>query len=200
MAKKKTQARLFFAVELSPKIQTQLLACQQQLSSLDAVVVKAENLHLTLCFLGNTANDQLQNIIDNFQAVALPSFEISLDQLTYWPKPSILAAEASSNPDNSLTKLKQLIEKQLTDMQIFNFDKQAFKPHITLFRQLQQPPETCLNFYLQAEKIQQKKQTMKVESISLMQTISRAGGYYYQTLAEWPLKNSTSIKQQLLGR
>lgn len=184
----KNQFRLFFAVELEPAIKTYLLNTQHHLTEVVAKPVAAENFHITLSFLGNTAEKRLEQIIDNFQPLALEPFTVALEDLIYWPKPKILACSIEDDRQ-SLAECKKLLEKQLSKIGHFQFDKRQYTPHITLFRQVDTPNKESL----------QLSATIKVEQISLMASMNSRTGIYYDIIESWRLRHP-SIKQQLIGR
>jgi RNA 2',3'-cyclic 3'-phosphodiesterase len=181
------QYRLFFAVELSPDIQTQLLSLQHRYLELKARPIPADNLHITLNFLGDVSEKKLESILDNFRAPPFGPFEVLTSQLVYWPKPGILAVSID-DPQTQLNQCKKHIDEQLSQIDFFQLDKKTYVPHITLFRNVEQPPKT---FFAIAASI-------KASAVSLMVSQNSRNGVYYQTVESWPLKNP-NIKHQLTG-
>jgi len=187
MAKEKKLNRLFFAVELSSLLKTQLLTFQDSFSELDAVAVPADNFHITLSFLGNVTERQLENLLDSIEPLPIPAFEVSTCDLIYWPKPAVMALSLN-DANNQLLNCKNAIEKQLTQLNFFSFDKKDYLPHITLFRQVEPPVRENLSF----------NKDIKINRVSLILSHKTKYGIQYQSIESWPLQNP-SIKQQLLG-
>lgn len=182
----KNQFRLFFAIDLEPAVKTYLLNVQHQLSEVVAKPVPAENFHITLSFLGDTSERQLEQILDNFQPLQIKPFSVDLNDLIYWPKPKILAC--SIDDQQLLTQCKKSLESQLSQIGHFRFDKRQYTPHVTLFRQVEVPCKDNQTF----------SASIAVERINLMVSMSSKSGVYYDTIESWALRHP-SIKQQLLG-
>jgi 2'-5' RNA ligase len=179
--------RLFFAVDLSSNDKKKLMTIQGSIADINATPVPPENFHITLSFLGNATERQLESILDNFQPLPINRFTIGLNDLIFWPKPAILALSIK-DIDKHLLACKKQIEKQLTQNNFFSFDKKDFVPHITLFRQVESPPG----------KNQLYDYQITVKTISLMASEMTTHGVRYHTLEAWPLQ-PLSIKQQMLG-
>ncbi|MCW8999116.1 MAG: RNA 2',3'-cyclic phosphodiesterase, partial [Kangiellaceae bacterium] len=118
----KGKFRLFFAIELSPAVQTQLLEFQSSIELEQAKPVPAENFHITLSFLGDTNEKKLEAIIDNFVSPEISPFILTTQDLVYWPKPKV-ACLSVGDPKNHLVNCKQQIEKQLNSIGLRHFDK-----------------------------------------------------------------------------
>ena len=119
-----TSIRLFFALDARAQAEP-LLAIQQQwlqaIASTTAPVrgtsqpasqpspVSAENLHLTLLFLGHQPTSQIpllsQQASQVVEALALPPFAIRLDRLGLFPKARV-AWMAPSQPPERLLQLE----------------------------------------------------------------------------------------------
>lgn len=183
----KGKFRLFFAIELSSAIQTQLLEFQSSIELEQANPVPAENFHITLSFLGDTNEKQLETIMDNFVSPEISPFTLTTQALVYWPKPKV-ACISVEDAENQLAMCKKQIEKQLNSFGLRHFDKKSFSPHITLFRQVEIPPKE--NLPINAK--------LKVSHLSLLCSRQSRNGVYYELVEEWPLVGS--IKHQLTGK
>lgn len=184
---KSTQHRLFFAVDLASSIKTQLIQLQDTHQEIEGRPVAAENFHITLSFLGNTSDKQLETILDGICPLTQPAFEVSTEDSFYWPRPSIIAV-AVNDEHNRLLKCKKQLEHQLSQLNFFSFKKQQYQPHITLFRSVETPPRQAIKF----------NQTIQVDHVSLMLSENTRNGVRYTSLEQWQLQ-APSIKQQLLG-
>ena len=183
----KTQYRLFFAVELSPQVKTQLLGLQHRYSDLDARPVPAENFHITLNFLGSVNEKKLELILDHFTDLSLNPFQIKAGPLIYWPKPKILA-QSIVDTQQQLLLCKKTIDSQLAQIDFFQKEKQTFEPHVTLFRGVEQPPAEFLDCHWQLE----------VNAVSLMASNNNRNGVFYQTVESWSIQDP-DIKRRLTG-
>ncbi|WP_185964378.1 RNA 2',3'-cyclic phosphodiesterase [Aliikangiella marina] len=189
--------RLFFAIELEPNIKSKLLTIQDRVLDVNGTAVPGENFHITLSFLGKVAERELESILDGlsvslhageaFSDVQVSPFSVTLNQLTYWPKPKIIAA-LIDDQSQGLGRLKKSIESVLTSIGHFQFDRKSYKPHVTLFRHVDEPPKHLADLEL----------TVAVKRFSLLESVQGRHGVNYHMIESWPLKQS-SIKQQLLG-
>ena len=94
----------------------------------------AENLHLTLAFIGNVTASRAQQLreIGAVAAAAVPPFTLTLDRLGAFHKQGIAWAGPSS-PDASLARLARALGDQLGAAG-FELEQRAFHPHVTLVR------------------------------------------------------------------
>ena len=128
--------RLFFA--LWPSATTQ----QQWLSSTDSLIkplggkqVPANNLHLTLHFLGEidgSRTSTLQRMVDRLQP---QDIILRFDKIECWRKADLACLRASHEPPALINLVNQL-GKGLQQAG-FTVEKRAFKAHVTLARRLQ---------------------------------------------------------------
>ncbi|TQV87689.1 RNA 2',3'-cyclic phosphodiesterase [Aliikangiella coralliicola] len=181
------QYRLFFAIDLSPSTKTTLIDFQDSITDIEARPVPGSNFHITLSFLGNLPEKKLELLLDGIQPIQQVPFEVTLKDLFYWPKPKIMALSID-DPGQNLINCKKQIENQVSNLGYFQFDKRQYRPHLTLFRKVEQMPEE--NFCIDAK--------IKVSEVSLMLSETGKSGIYYQSLETWPLQG-LSIKQKLLG-
>ena len=186
-----TSIRLFFALDARAQAEP-LLAIQQQwlqaIASTTAPVrgtsqpasqpspVSAENLHLTLLFLGHQPTSQIpllsQQASQVVEALALPPFAIRLDRLGLFPKARV-AWIAPSQPPEPLLQLETRLRAALTAVGI-GVEERPYRPHVTLLRKCQaattaevSPVELCAN------------------ALHLYESRSTPEGVRYLQLASW---------------
>jgi RNA 2',3'-cyclic 3'-phosphodiesterase len=101
----------------------------------EARAVAAEDLHLTLVFLGSLCERSEAEVL---QAIGpAPSLvPVSLDRLAYWPGPRVLCAAASVAAD--LERIVTLLRERLVAAG-FAVDEKSFQPHVTLARKVRLP-------------------------------------------------------------
>jgi 2'-5' RNA ligase len=125
--------RLFFALWPDAKTRSSLAATAGQLKkACGGRSPPAENLHLTLAFLGHVAANRMPELRLVADAVIAEPFELTLAQAGYW-RAQRLAWAAPLNCPHALTAL----HGQLTDalrLRGFHTERRAFKPHVTLLR------------------------------------------------------------------
>jgi RNA 2',3'-cyclic 3'-phosphodiesterase len=126
--------RLFFSLKFSGQQQLALLPYQQQALRLcaNARAVDADNLHLTLFFLGNVAPRQQQRLSDAAAQIAIPAFSLTLEKLAGFSGPKILYLAPTVIPA-PLQQLQQQLA-QRCKAEGFNDIYDNYRPHITLAR------------------------------------------------------------------
>ena len=198
-----TSIRLFFALDARAQAEP-LQAIQQQwlqaIASTTAPVrgtsqpasqpspVSAENLHLTLLFLGHQPMSQIpllsQQASQVVDALALPPFAIRLDRLGLFPKARV-AWIAPSQPPEPLLQLETRLRAALTAVGI-GVEERPYRPHVTLLRKCQaattaevSPVELCAN------------------ALHLYESRSTPDGVRYLQLASWPFTPTVFSKRSV---
>lgn len=187
MKKEKKPYRLFFAIDLNAEAKTRLITIQDGFAELLGSKVAPANFHITLSFLGATSEKMLERLVDQIQPLSMKPFEISTQDLLYWPKPALLALSIRDQ-NQQLLEVKKQLEIQLRNLGFSALEKRDYIPHITLFRGLEKAP------------VENKlvKLNIKVNQVSLMLSENSRSGITYRILESWPLQ-SLSVKQRLLG-
>lgn len=102
-------------------------------------LVPADNVHLTLKFLGDTPLDNLVPIIDILSDIS-PKFSqinLTLAKTQLFPKdPSSLARilNIAIEPNEELSALYEELEETLCQNGLANRESRVFKPHLTIAR------------------------------------------------------------------
>lgn len=179
--------RVFFAITLDDLVkhsisnQIELLkkSCHFQVRW-----VKDTQLHLTLRFLGNVTQDQIDNFNSYFHDLEnAPAFDLELQQVIAFPinKPRVIGIGIRLN--ECLMNVVDLLEKKLTEFG-FEPEQRNFLPHITLGR-IAKPRRKSLPF---AEFDLLSKQ--RVNHITLFKSQLTPDGSIYTVLKEFKLKSS----------
>lgn len=139
--------RTFVALSLPQDIKSSLSLLKGQLRG--AKWISSENLHLTIRFIGDVNENQLQNIKEELREVSFLPFKTRLKDLGHFsgrsgPKVVWVGVEY-------IEELKELREKVDAALLRANIpqEKENFKPHVTLAR-LKGTPFEDLAEYLQA--------------------------------------------------
>ena len=169
--------RAFFG--LSPDTNTKLAIeawRNQAFPYLDAPV-PAANFHVTLAFLGNVSVKQLDTIIRLIDEMpSVTAFDVSLNQLGYWPKPKAfwLGSQQTANEHLMLTKqLHKIANKSGLQLQ-----ERDYVAHLTLARKCKvNPPATLFpaNFNWYADQFH------------LFESRPSPQGVVYPILQSWPM-------------
>lgn len=128
-------------------------------------LTRRENLHLTLAFLGEVAEDRVYDISCAMDAVQYPALELSFDRVGSFSRgpESLFWLGALENP-----RLLQMREELICQLQKRGFqpDGKQFRPHITLARRAVMDG----NFRLEAVNERLPEITQTINRISLMQS------------------------------
>jgi 2'-5' RNA ligase len=106
--------------------------------------VAAENLHMTLAFLGDVAAARVAGLhaVGAAAASAVPPFALALDRIGTFRGAGIAWAGASEPPAELLQLVRRLGDALAADG--FAIEKRAFHPHVTLARRCRRPASVSL--------------------------------------------------------
>ena len=183
--------RLFVALEI-PLTARQNLATL--IASLRAITreprwVRAENLHLTLKFLGEVAPDKLARVetalagIRSHQAVTLEVRGLGFFPNEKNPRVFWAGIEASSNLKTLAADIEDAMEKCGVAR-----EKRGFSPHLTLARLERSLPEGLRKVI--AENAQREFGSLRTREFHLMQSKLKPAGAEYTTLKTFPFSPS----------
>ncbi|MBI4370234.1 MAG: RNA 2',3'-cyclic phosphodiesterase [Elusimicrobia bacterium] len=187
--------RLFFAVEipqeLKKKISLWVEEIQQGCPQANLSWVAPQNYHLTLAFLGESPQSQLETLQGASQAAAgIAAIDASLEGLGIFPallRPRVLWIGLPQGAGDIRT-ISANLALFLKNTGV-SFDKKPFSPHLTVGRFRGHPnPKTIslLRGYL--ERPDPVLGHWAIESFSLMESRLRGGAPpVYNTLARFPL-------------
>jgi 2'-5' RNA ligase len=105
--------------------------------------VAAENLHLTLAFLGSVPQRRLGELAQIGRHCAAGfrgsgPIAVTLTRLEHWSRPQIIAATAAIEPDAACSLAEAL--KNATAAAGFAPDLKPFRAHVTVARKVTRPP------------------------------------------------------------
>ncbi len=131
--------RLFFALWPGVSVRQQMV---QRLTSIQGKqnqgrLVKPDNLHMTLHFLGNIDVDRIDCFIKQAKSVTLNPFEIRINNAGYFKKPKVLWLGCEEIPVQ-LTQLQQDLEQALNHCGYIS-EHRKYHPHVTVARKIIEP-------------------------------------------------------------
>lgn len=128
--------RLFFALWPPDELQDELATWAKQVAGRGRVM-RRENIHLTLAFLGATDPELLPMLVERARAVRFAPIRLMLDRVGYWRHNRIVWCGTDNEPQ-ALTALVVELRAGLGGAGI-RYDPKPFVSHLTLVREA-----TCL--------------------------------------------------------
>ncbi|MBI3243344.1 MAG: RNA 2',3'-cyclic phosphodiesterase [Chloroflexi bacterium] len=184
--------RAFIAIEFSPTLRGRLknvIASLSQATPPDAVSwVKADNIHLTLKFLGNIPQTRIASISAALKEAVAPfdPFSFSVSGIGCFPnfkRPRVLWAGIDPAGAKTLIELQARIENQVSPLGYPPEDR-AFSPHVTLGRVRREARPEAAAKAGEAVRAQWQVElgTQRVNAVTLMKSELRPGGPVYTQL------------------
>jgi 2'-5' RNA ligase len=176
--------RLFFALQPTAEQGEALAtAVAPLLAQLGAQQVPAENLHVTLCFVGAVAEEKLDALKAAARGVRARALALHFDCIDYWAKPRILCAtaldSASGSPAGTLSA-------QLANATVdagFAPDAKPFRAHLTLARKVDATSAASGEW----PRALASPVVVHCNRFVLMRSERGEPGSVYSVVAEWPL-------------
>ncbi|MCK0769312.1 RNA 2',3'-cyclic phosphodiesterase [Chromohalobacter canadensis] len=165
--------RLFFALWPDDASRRALAAEAERLAPhCGGYPLPAENMHITLAFLGNVDASRLEALVDLTRAWPALQGEWALDRLGHFPKPRIVWA-GSQAPSAALLALDTELWQALSHHG-FTAPQREFTPHVSLVRQADRAaPESRLSTPL----------LWRFDHLAMVESQLGDGGSRYRTLA-----------------
>jgi len=127
--------RTFVAVEIQNNDVLDHIAKFQSELNIKAKPVSKENMHFTLLFLGEIADEISPKIMESLKSITFNPIQISFSRVGAFPNPRfprVIWIGVDENASQNLVKLANQVEEKLGPLG-FKSDK-PFKPHLTIFR------------------------------------------------------------------
>ncbi|OLO12242.1 2'-5' RNA ligase [Chromohalobacter japonicus] len=166
--------RLFFALWPDDASRRALAAEAERLApQCGGYPLPAENMHITLAFLGGVDASRLEALVDLTRAWPALDGEWTLDRLGHFPQPRIVWA-GSRTPNAELTTLNAELWRAL-GRHGFTSPQRDFTPHVSLVRQADRAaPESRLPAPLR----------WRFDHLALVESKLDDDGSRYRTLAD----------------
>ncbi len=178
--------RCFVAVDLGSQALEEILAFQRVLvdTGADLKLVEAENIHITLRFLGDTSLSLVDKIGGELRTLGFAPFEVSIRGVGVFPNIKRINVIWAGIEEGtlSLVDVHGRVEAQLRKLSI-SPDGRGFSPHITIARVRSARNKDRLGETVLAA---QNKMfgSFTVDSVKLKKSILTPKGPIYTTLAE----------------
>ncbi|HQN64685.1 MAG TPA: RNA 2',3'-cyclic phosphodiesterase [Methylophilus sp.] len=172
-------ARVFFALWPQAKARQALHKLALGIQPLcKGRVMVADNLHLTLLFLGEVERTRLPQLMQIAGNVSAPAFAFALDKLAFW-RHNRIAYAAPQVTVPALVELASALRQQLKGAGELE-KSEKFAAHVTLIRNAAKALESQAITPI----------AWAADSFVLVESVSTEKGVRYQILHKWPLNVS----------
>jgi len=127
--------RAFIAIPCLEGLKAGMVKVQYKIKGMGKItLVKAENIHLTLKFLGEIDEGKIPEIIEGLESLPDQNFEISLKGLGVFPNPNYIRVIwiGVENGSDKIIEIHSKIDQRLKELK-FKPDRN-FHPHLTIAR------------------------------------------------------------------
>ncbi len=164
--------RLFLALWPSDQSRKQIVQISQSIKSEDLTLTRADNLHVTLVFLGNIDEKSELLLRKQLDHISIQPLVLCFNQLEFWRKPKILCLTAQQY-DQQLILLVDALKRTAESCGL-ETDSRPYKPHITLARKARK-----------LIKVNVEPLQWRADSYSLVESLSTINGIHYKVLQKW---------------
>ena len=126
--------RIFIAIPLPEEVKQELKNIQKEILNTQKDNFKysvTKDFHLTLKFLGDVSEKEIEKIKEAFSMIRFNEFELDLDKSGFFPNENyIKVVWIGLEPQNQVNELQEKVDSATPDFRSNN----KFHPHLTLFR------------------------------------------------------------------
>jgi len=185
MSEKEEKIRSFICIDFPNEVIKEISHIQETIrknTKFSGKFTELENLHITLKFLGNLSQHQLQQVKQELSEISSPTLNLKLHSagtFNFRGNPRIVWVKITGG----VFELQKTIDEALSDL--FK-PEERFMSHLTIARVKQSPsPEQFIQYIKQ---IKPKQMNFQVNSFKLKTSELRSPGPVYSTLEEYKLK------------
>lgn len=165
------QQKLFFALWPDDLVRKNLQALLQQVSSAGVCPIRAEDLHLTLVFMGYIKSQNIESITRAVEGVKVKPFVLNIEHTGTFPESAVLWAGPTGCP-MPLAALVRSLRERLHRSFGYAAEKRKYTPHITLSRRAGRS----------AEHLSFQPFEWEVTRYCLIESTPKKSGSYYRIL------------------
>lgn len=173
--------RLFVAIDVPENVKEHLAFLQRSVECDGLRLVHPKNIHLSLNYLGEVP--KIDNIIESLRLITFHQFTLQLDRnIGFFPDkehPKVLWVGLQENEE--LLKLQRQID-------LLFKPKKSFKAHMTIGRVKKTTEENKIQLIKQAEQLNIKKLSFKVNSFKLFKSNLTKMGPIYEVIETFKAK------------
>lgn len=178
--------RAFVAIELPEAVIDQIVAVQEHLRA--GRHVEADNLHLTLAFLGEQSDSAMVAVDEALQDLRAPGFDLELAGIDTFGGDAPHVVYLGARPNPALEALHRKVMAALRGAGL-DLGRVRFRPHVTLARfgrRLDGVERDRLGRFLSAH-ADAHLAPFAVDHFTLFRSILGKGAPVHQALADYPL-------------
>lgn len=171
--------RVFFALLPPPEALVAIEAWRQLNWPQLEPSVPAANFHVTLSFIGEIEQWQIEVLHSAADKVIASAFDCSLNQIGFWSSGGIFWLGCDETPQ-SMAELRKNLGSSLGEAGV-RVKSREFVPHVTLSRRVAElpvPPVVDPDF------------PVRFDSFFLMESVKDRRGVHYEPMLEWSLDSS----------
>lgn len=176
--------RTFIALPLPDQIRDGLAKIQEGIPA--GRLVDAENLHVTLVFLGDQPEGALEELHDSLEVLRAPSFDLTIHGLGTFGGARTRTLWAGIKPEPRLQDLQKSVSRAVRRAGIA-LEHRRFVPHVTLARFKDSYEEDAPFARFVAAEAGLTLPSFLVRHIALYASHLGKGGAHYEELAQYPL-------------
>jgi len=177
--------RTFIAIDFLEEVKEELSKAQKKLPEAKMTIVKKENIHLTMKFLGELNDNEVNKVKEVLRKMKFERFKAKLGEIGVFPNPSFIGVVwIGIEPKERFIEIHDKIDEELSK-QGFRKDK-AFESHATLARVKWLKDKK--NFVEKLQKIKIKPIEFEVSSIALKKSVLTREGPVYEDIAKVEMK------------
>jgi 2'-5' RNA ligase len=166
-----TLKRLFFALWPAPEIRAKCAAISAALKTAGRPV-QADNLHVTLVFLGSVDETVEAKLIEAAGTLDFAKISIRFDALDYWRRPQIICLTGKPE-DTAAASLVDALNRSTAALQISTEDR-PYQAHVTLLRKAKALPPLAF-----------EPLVWQSDAFCLVESCSTPEGVVYRVLKTW---------------
>ncbi|WP_320047464.1 RNA 2',3'-cyclic phosphodiesterase [uncultured Ilyobacter sp.] len=189
--------RLFFAVDIPEDIKKRLKheICELEKMKIPCKFVKLKNLHMTLLFLGEVKEEELQGIIEKVEKFKSAPVEVSMKNFGYFAdkrKNVRIIWKGLSKGEKRLSSVsKFLIEANREILEKNELTSKPFKGHLTVGRIKKwdrKVSQKIMEEIIRLNKIAENE-SFRIENFHLYKSTLTPHGSEYELIKTFPLKD-----------
>ncbi len=167
--------RLFYALWPTPRVRAALARAALAVDLREALAIRADNLHLTLVFLGNVDDATCGVLQAAVSPLRVPAFRLDIARTGWW-RSSQVAWLAPLDPPAALDELVAGLTTHVAN-HACRLEARPFAPHVTIGRKVRRAPRATGDIAVH----------WPVADYALVVSEHTPTGSSYRVLARWPL-------------